>query len=80
MNEMAYITVAVRGIDRVIRVRAVWYKLREGSGSPSSGEYVRSGGVTQCMEHATKWWEGDDHLEGISVGRKRKVVVGWKGG
>ena len=34
VNEMTYIAVAVRGIDRVIRIRVVWRKLRESSGSP----------------------------------------------
>ena len=67
---MTYIAVAVRGVDRVIRVRVAWRKLREGG-----GEYARGRDIAQGMEHATKWWGSDDHLWGISEKCKRKVVV-----
>ena len=73
---MTYIAVAVRGIDRVTRIRVMWRKLRESSGSPDDGGYTRSRDIAQSMEHAAKWWEDDDHLWGISVGPKRKMVAG----
>ena len=75
VNEMTYIAVAVRGVDRVIRVRVVWRKLWEGSGSPDGGGYVLGRYITQGMEHAAKWREDDNHVLGISAGCKRKVVV-----
>lgn len=62
MNELTYIAVAIRDIDRAIRVRVVWRALREGSGSPRGGEYTRARDVVQNMEHAAKWCEGDNHL------------------
>ena len=66
MNEMTYIAAAVRGVYWVIRVRVVWRKLREGSSSPGGGECVQGRDIAQGMEHAAKWWEGDDHLWGAS--------------
>jgi len=61
-DEMTYIAVAIRGTDRVIRVRVVWRELREGSGGPDDGGYARGRDIAQSMEHAAKWWKGDDHL------------------